>query len=178
MAQTGRRELVAGMILTDQNRARELTDQQKLFVEHYTSTPGAIGNASEAARLAGYSDITARVQGAQQLAKPHVRAAVSDAARQLVAGPGVAKAVALLMKTIEDENAPLGIRVKCAQDIMDRAGVRAAPGMSLDARPQADPRQALGAAVAEMAQAMARFRPTTRPLVPTIEGESEEETDG
>ena len=58
-----------------------LTDQQQAFVTAFTSDPGAIGNASEAARRAGYSEKSARDIGRQLLAKPHVRAAVEEANR-------------------------------------------------------------------------------------------------
>ena len=44
-------------------RDNKLTDMQALFVLHFTSTHGAIGNASEAARRAGYSEKTAAEQG-------------------------------------------------------------------------------------------------------------------
>lgn len=46
----------------------KLTTKQKNFCEYYLQT----GNATEAARLAGYSDKTARVIGAENLSKPAI----------------------------------------------------------------------------------------------------------
>lgn len=63
--------------------AKELTPKQIAFAEAYIET----GNASEAARRAGYSAKNADVQGAQNLAKPSIsayiarRTAAQDAAR-------------------------------------------------------------------------------------------------
>ena len=46
----------------------KLTPKQKDFCEYYLQT----GNAAEAARLAGYSEKTARVIGPENLLKPAV----------------------------------------------------------------------------------------------------------
>lgn len=46
----------------------KLTTKQKNFCEYYLQT----GNATEAARLAGYSDKTARVIGTENLSKPAI----------------------------------------------------------------------------------------------------------
>jgi hypothetical protein len=101
---------------------RDLTPQQADFVVHYTSTPEAIGNAAEAARRAGYSEASAREIGRQLLDKPHVRAAVDEANRRAVSGRLTTKAVALLERVIEDEAAPLKVRVDAAKAVLDRAG--------------------------------------------------------
>jgi hypothetical protein len=55
-----------------------LTPRQEKFVEHYA----LCSNAAEAARLAGYSEKTARVTGPENLSKPAVKAALE--ARQAV----------------------------------------------------------------------------------------------
>lgn len=47
----------------------DLTPKQKAFCEFYVGS----GNASEAARLAGYSAKTARATGAENLTKPDVQ---------------------------------------------------------------------------------------------------------
>ncbi len=52
-----------------------LTLKQKLFITHYLATL----NASEAARLAGYSEKTAHVMGRENMQKPAIQAAVADA---------------------------------------------------------------------------------------------------
>lgn len=101
---------------------RDLTPQQADFVLHYTSTPDAIGNAAEAARRAGYSETSARELGRQLLDKPHVRTAVDEANRRAVSGRLTTKAVALLERVIEDESAPLKVRVDAAKAVLDRAG--------------------------------------------------------
>ena len=50
----------------------DLTDRQRLFVEHYIQC----WNASEAARRAGYPAQTARQMGYENLTKPYIRAAI------------------------------------------------------------------------------------------------------
>lgn len=100
-----------------------VTDQQGAFVNHFTSTPGAIGNASAAARLAGYSEKHSAEMGRQLLGKAHVRKAIDDANRQSISGTIATKAVALLERVIDDESAPLKVRVEAAKTILDRAGI-------------------------------------------------------
>ena len=51
----------------------KLTEKQKKFVDYYIQTSG---NASEAARLAGYSEKTARASGAENLTKPNIKTAI------------------------------------------------------------------------------------------------------
>ena len=103
-------------------RENKLTEMQELFVLHFTTTPGAIANASEAARRAGYSAKTAAEQGAQLLKKPHVRAAVTEANRQQISGVMATKASALLERLVDDETASHRIRLDAAKTILDRAG--------------------------------------------------------
>ena len=102
---------------------RDLTEQQRAFVAHLTGTPGAIGNAAEAARLAGYSTRSAKEIAADLLHKPHVRAAVDEAMRAQISGPLAAKAVEVLARILADEGAPLKVRLDAAKTILDRAGV-------------------------------------------------------
>jgi hypothetical protein len=99
-----------------------LTEQQQKFVTHYTSDPGAIGNASEAARRAGYSDKSSREIGRQLLDKRHVQTAVREANQQQISGQLATKAVALLEKVIDDEAVPIKVRVDAAKTVLDRAG--------------------------------------------------------
>lgn len=61
--------------MTAQKRPKGLTDRQRRFVEEYLVT----GNATEAARRAGYSGKTARQAGAENLSKPAIAAAVATA---------------------------------------------------------------------------------------------------
>jgi len=101
----------------------KLTEQQAAFVLHFTSTSGAIGNATEAARRAGYSERTAREIGYQLLRKPHVRDAVDEANREMLSGTIATKAVALLERVLDDEEAPLKVRLEAAKTVLDRAGL-------------------------------------------------------
>jgi hypothetical protein len=99
-----------------------LTDQQQEFVTKFTSVPGAIGNASESARQAGYSARSAAEIGRQLLEKAHVRDAIHEANQRLISGQLATKAVALLEKVIEDASAPIKTRVEAAKTILDRGG--------------------------------------------------------
>lgn len=104
-------------------RAVAVTDQQSAFVNHFTSTPGAIGNASAAARLAGYTEKHSAEMGRQLLGKAHVRKAIDDTNRRSISGALASKAVWLLERVIDDEAAPLKVRVEAAKTILDRAGI-------------------------------------------------------
>lgn len=113
---------------------RKLTEAQEAFVIHFTSSPGALGNAAESARRAGYSEKNAREIGRQLLDKPHVRKAVDDANRQSISGKIATKAVDLLERVIEDENVPIKVRVEAAKTILDRAGIVAATAVKPDGK--------------------------------------------
>ena len=56
----------------------KLTEKQKRFVDYYVET----GNAAEAARRAGYKT-KPNVQGAQNLAKPSIKAAIDARLKEL-----------------------------------------------------------------------------------------------
>lgn len=64
-----------------------LTEKQRRFVDYYIET----GNASEAARRAGYSEKTAGWIGQENLQKPTIKAAVDARLRELE-GKRIAKA--------------------------------------------------------------------------------------
>jgi len=51
-----------------------LNARQRLFVEHYTASH----NAADAARKAGYSERTARIQGSQLLTKLDIQTAIAE----------------------------------------------------------------------------------------------------
>lgn len=107
----------------ERSRTVQVTDQQQAFVNHFTNTPGAIGNASAAAKLAGYSPNCLGEIGRQLLEKPHVRKAIDAANRRLISGTLATKAVHLLERVIDDEAAPLKVRVEAAKTVLDRAGI-------------------------------------------------------
>jgi phage terminase small subunit len=52
--------------------AKDFTDKEKLFIKYYVKTR----NATEAAKLAGYSEDSARQIGAENLSKPSIRDAI------------------------------------------------------------------------------------------------------
>lgn len=57
----------------------KLTEKQKRFVDYYVET----GNASEAARRAGYSERTCRVTGLENPTKPAIKAAIDARLKEL-----------------------------------------------------------------------------------------------
>ena len=57
----------------------ELTPKQKAFADYYLET----GNATEAAKRAGYSEKTARQIGTENLAKPYISEYIADRQKQL-----------------------------------------------------------------------------------------------
>ena len=57
----------------------ELTPKQKAFADYYLET----GNATEAAKLAGYSEKTARQIGTENLAKPYISEYIAERQKQL-----------------------------------------------------------------------------------------------
>ncbi|MCB1884748.1 MAG: terminase small subunit [Geminicoccaceae bacterium] len=127
----------------------DLTEQQRRFVLAYASGEGAIGNAAEAARRAGYSEKSAAEIGRQLLEKPHVKKAVDEAFKRQIGGGLAARAVGVLARILDDEAAPLKVRLDAAKTVLDRAGHGARPALA-DA-PEADPLD--GLSVAEL-QAM------------------------
>lgn len=62
-----------------------LTHKQRAFVDAYVGK--AHGNATEAARLADYSEKTAYSIGCENLRKPEVREAIKERLRELTIGP-------------------------------------------------------------------------------------------
>jgi phage terminase small subunit len=106
---------------------QSLTELQQAFVVAYTSDPTAIGNCREAALRAGYSQHTAAESGRRLVTQPHIREAIRAANLELISGRIATKAVALLEKVIDDESAPIKVRVEAAKTILDRGGFGAAP---------------------------------------------------
>ena len=56
-----------------------MTERQKRFVDYYIKT----ANASEAARLAGYSEKTAYSIGEENLRKPEIKAAIKERLKEM-----------------------------------------------------------------------------------------------
>ena len=152
---------------------RELTEQQALFVTHYTSGDGSTGNAAESARRAGYSVASARDIGSQLMGKPHVKAAVEAAHRAALSGELTTLAMAALRDILrEGSTASEKNRLDAAKTVLDRAGLasrpadgRAASGVSgagqfggNAAAMEADAKDAAEDAAAEIRDIMARHR--------------------
>ena len=57
---------------------QSLTDAQRLFVFYYSNQNSLKRNASEAVRLAGYSEKTAKVQAAKFLQSPEILAEIKN----------------------------------------------------------------------------------------------------
>lgn len=100
----------------------DLTEQQAAFVHHYTSNIECIGNAAASARAAGYGERHDAEIGRQLVGKPHVRAAIDASLRAQISGRMAVKASRLLERVIDDEDAPLKVRVEAAKTILDRGG--------------------------------------------------------
>jgi hypothetical protein len=100
-----------------------LTEQQHRFVVEFTTSPGAVGNASEAARRAGYSEKSAAEIGRKLVEKLHVQEAIREAQNKLIGVSLASKAIDVLRGLIEDETAHPKLRLEAAKTILDRAGV-------------------------------------------------------
>jgi len=113
---------------------RDLNEQQQKFVLAYSSNGG---NATAAAKTAGYSAATAGVQGGQLLRKPHVLRAVQDAQRDALRTCGTAAIETLrgLMRHSKSER----IRLGAAVSILDRAGLTAKAAEEANAAQRAKP---------------------------------------
>jgi hypothetical protein len=104
-----------------------LTELQQAFVVAYTSDPSAIGNCREAALRAGYSQHTAAESGRRLVTQPHIRDAIRAANLELISGRIATKAIGLLERVIDDESAPIKIRVDACKTVLDRGGFGASP---------------------------------------------------
>lgn len=102
-----------------------LTPKQKAFADEYLKC----GNASEAARKAGYSERTARVIGQENLTKPAISAYIVERQKQIEdARIADIKEVmqyltAVMRGEVKDQfelEAPLSERTKAAQEILKR----------------------------------------------------------
>ena len=103
----------------------KLTPKQKKFCDYYIET----GNASEAARRAGYSEKTARAIGQENLTKPAVMAHISermknqDRERVASADEVIAFYTAVMRGEVKDQfgiEASLSDRLKAGENLMRR----------------------------------------------------------
>lgn len=102
-----------------------LTPKQKKFCDYYIET----GNASEAARRAGYSEKTARTIGQQNLAKRAIKDYISermknqDRERVASADEVIAFYTAVMRGEVKDQfgiEASLSDRLKAGENLMKR----------------------------------------------------------
>lgn len=107
----------------DTKTDRELTEQQQAFVLHFTSTPGAAGNAAESARRAGYSQKNAAELGRQLLGKAHVQAAIDALLRDAIGTRLTVLAVNVIESIITDVNANLKLKGDMAAKVIEFSGL-------------------------------------------------------
>jgi phage terminase small subunit len=111
------------ILMSEQKSERELTQQQKDFVLHYTSTEGAAGNAAEAARRARYSEKNAAELGRQLLGKPHVQAAIDAALREAIGTTLTVKAVNVIESILTSQEASLKLKGDMAAKVIEFSGL-------------------------------------------------------
>jgi phage terminase small subunit len=103
----------------------ELLSQQQAFAQAYVL---GHGNATQAAIEAGYSPVCARQTASRLLHTPHVQDAIQRAQAVTLRGRLATKALGVLEKVLDDDNAPAGVRVDAAKTVLDRAGMAAFRG--------------------------------------------------
>lgn len=97
--------------LTAEFRRRDLTERQKRFVELYN------GNATEAARLAGYAPKNAGLTGSRLLKNPRIRKALEERLKK-VDGPHIAsreERQAFWTRVFYDENCDMAHRLRASE---------------------------------------------------------------
>lgn len=109
-------------ILDKSVNADRLTEMQAAFVDHYTATPGSIGNGAESARRAGYSSKAAKETAAKLVNLPHVRTAIDRANRDKISGPIATLAIEVLESILRDSEASRKDRAMVAFGLLDRGG--------------------------------------------------------
>ena len=100
----------------------QVLDQQRAFAEAYVL---GSGNATQAAISAGYSPVSARQTASRLLHTPHVQDAIRRAQAHALKGRLASKALGVLEKILDDDDAPAGVRVDAAKTVLDRAGLSA-----------------------------------------------------
>src|SRR5579872_4034365 len=98
----------------------ELTEAQQIFVREYVSNGG---RGAEAARAAGYSEVSAGKYAYQLLEKPHVAEALRAEQKRALGGKLSTMALAVLEGILSNDKAPFGVRVDAAKAVLDRGGL-------------------------------------------------------
>jgi hypothetical protein len=105
-------------------RFQMLSDKQERFAIEYAKC----GNGTQAAKRAGYSEHTARSQASSLLAKSDIRKRVQEAKEELAAElrnemrQEAVAAFQVLRNIMNNDEARDSDRIKCAVDLLDRAG--------------------------------------------------------
>ena len=94
---------------------KTLTNMEQSFVENFTLT----GNATESARLSGYSEKTAKQQGYEL--RQRLQSNIDEAVKKNLTA-SVPIAVETLKKLIEDSKIPPSTRLQAVNSLLDRTG--------------------------------------------------------
>lgn len=103
---------------------KTMTEQQERFAIEYAR----LGNATQSAKNAGYSEATAYSQGQRLLKNAEVASRISEIKAQMAEDlrskmvQQASTAFKVLVGIMNDESAKDADRIKCAIDVMDRAG--------------------------------------------------------
>src|SRR5690606_1111780 len=110
----------------DRMSYNQLNDMQKKFVDAYMSS----NNATQAAKIAGYSERSAHVQGPRLLSNDRVRKAIEEKRAELEAdlrklfAKDAIQARKVLVDILNDKKATHAVKLQAARDLLDRAGYR------------------------------------------------------
>jgi hypothetical protein len=99
-------------------------NRQLHFAEAYVSCGG---NASEAARLAGYSKTSARQIGGRLARDAKVQRLIRQEQQRVIGGRLCSQALGVLEAIMLDPAAPAGARVDACKTVLDRGGLPAIP---------------------------------------------------
>jgi hypothetical protein len=102
---------------------RDLTTMQAAFVHAFTCSAEAAGDPTKAAREAGYAESAARDIGRQLLEKPHVVAEIDAKLREEIGTRLTVKAVRVIEKILDNEEASLKLKGDMAVKILDYSGL-------------------------------------------------------
>ena len=94
---------------------KTLTNMEQSFVENFTLT----GNATESARLSGYSEKTAKQQGYEL--RQRLQSNIDEAVKKNLTA-SVPIAVETLKKLIADQKIPPSTRLQAVNSLLDRTG--------------------------------------------------------
>lgn len=115
-------KMASRSICESEKGARDLTQQQRAFVEAFTNGATA-GNGQNSAKAAGYSQKTAASISCALLKLPHVILAIDAALRDAIGTTLTVQAVACLRSIINDANAPLKLRGEMSARVIEFSGI-------------------------------------------------------